>query len=273
MSGSIAAKTGRTESYTVAMILTSKRVLAAAGVLLVTAGVSSAQVRIQFAPDGLVTLSAQNVDARTILAEWARLGGTTIVNGNRVVGGPLTLELAGVTERQALDVILREVPGYMLALRETTVPGQSRFDRIMVVPVTATPRPAVAATFQTPPPAFSSGPADQDDFALGQRDDAARRGDDLAQRAREAAETVRRLNEQQQNRVGIVSPGIVTTAPPPPFAGPEYQQRPATPPPGPTPGNPFMPTPGSATPGTIAPVPSQQQQQQQQQQNQPRPVQ
>ena len=252
------------------MIFSSKHLLAAAGVLLVTAGVSSAQVKIQFTPDGRVTLSAQNVPVRTILAEWARLGGTTIVNGDRVLGGPLTLELAGVTERQALDVILREVPGYMLALRDTAAPGQSQFGRIMVVPVTATPRPAAAATFSAPTPAFSSGPPAQDDFAVAERveQEAARRAEDLAQRAREAAEAVRRLNEQQQNRTGIVSPGIVTTAPPP-FAGPEYQQRPATPPPGPTPGNPFMPTAGSATPGTIAPVP----QQQQQQQNQPRPVQ
>src|SRR5258705_13992364 len=67
--------------------------------------------------EGRVTLHAQNVPIRTILAEWARLGGATVINGDRVAGAPLTLDLEGVPEREALDIVLRGVSGYMLAAR------------------------------------------------------------------------------------------------------------------------------------------------------------
>ena len=61
--------------------------------------------------NGLVTLDAQNVSVRQILAEWARVGGARIVNGEKVMGAPVTLQLNGVPERQALDTILRGVSG------------------------------------------------------------------------------------------------------------------------------------------------------------------
>jgi hypothetical protein len=98
---------------------------------------------------GRVTLRAQNAPIRTILAEWARLGGATVVNGERVTGPPVTLELANVTEREALDVILRGVAGYMLAPRRTGSTGVSAFDRIMILPTSAAP--------QNPPPTASAG--------------------------------------------------------------------------------------------------------------------
>lgn len=66
---------------------------------------------------GRVNLSAQNVPVRVILTEWARLGGATIVNGDRVGGPPVTIELADVPERQELGILLRSVAGYMLAPR------------------------------------------------------------------------------------------------------------------------------------------------------------
>ncbi len=92
------------------------RVLTVAAVLLGWALPLRAQqpVELQF-DTGLVTLSAQNVPVRTILAEWARMGGATIVNGDRVVGPPVTIELNGVPEQQALGIILRSVAGYVLA--------------------------------------------------------------------------------------------------------------------------------------------------------------
>ena len=89
--------------------------------------------------DGRVTLDAQNVPVRQILAEWARVGGAKIVNGEKVVGTPLTIQLQGMPERQALDIILRGVSGYMLAARQTGV-GVSAFDRIMILPTSAAPR-------------------------------------------------------------------------------------------------------------------------------------
>lgn len=103
--------------------------------------------------DGRVTLDAQNVPVRQILAEWARLGGAKIINGEKVAGAPVTLQLADVPERQALDIVLRSVSGYMLAARQTGTEGLSAFDRILILPTSAAPRggppatPAAAAPF------------------------------------------------------------------------------------------------------------------------------
>src|SRR5687768_563825 len=67
--------------------------LACAAMLLGVAATSSAQaVSLQF-NDGRVSLNAQNAPVRAILFEWARLGGTRIVNGERLGGAPVTLEL------------------------------------------------------------------------------------------------------------------------------------------------------------------------------------
>lgn len=105
------------------------------------------QLRFQ---DGLVTLRAQNAPIRTILVEWARLGGTTIVNGDYLPGPPLTLELTGVPERQALDVVLRTAAGYMLAPRRAGATGVSAFDRIVILPTSVAPPPAAAAARPAP---------------------------------------------------------------------------------------------------------------------------
>lgn len=124
--------------------------------VMVLAGVmpASAQqsVKVEFSA-GRVSVSAQNAPVRVILAEWARLGGATIVNAERLAGAPVTLELANVTERQALDTLLRGAAGYMLAPRRTGTQGVSAFDRILILPTSAAPRPAPA------PPAQAGGAA------------------------------------------------------------------------------------------------------------------
>ena len=115
---------------------------------------SAQEVKIQF-DNGKVTLVAQNAPVRAILAEWARLGGSTIVNGDRVIGAPVTLELAAVPERQALDIVLRGAAGYMLAPRRTGSSAASTFDRILILPTSTAPRVTPAATptpFATPRP-------------------------------------------------------------------------------------------------------------------------
>src|SRR5581483_12296333 len=111
--------------------------------LVLFAGEARAQqaVRLEF-KDGRVTLHAQNAPVRAILAEWARLGGATIVNGDRVTGAPVTLELVAVPERQALDTILRSVAAYMLAPRRAGTTGVSMFDRILILPTSNPPRVA-----------------------------------------------------------------------------------------------------------------------------------
>src|SRR5688572_7584581 len=143
----------------------SLRILTLAAVLsLAHAGVVSAQVKLEF-NDGRVNLSAQNAPVRAILAEWTRLGGTTIVNAEKVTGPAVTLELQGVPERQALDIVLRGVPGYMFAARENPTSTSSRFDRVMILASTSAPRPtANTATFAPPVPRpVPFGDPDDDD--------------------------------------------------------------------------------------------------------------
>lgn len=106
--------------------------------------------------DGRVTLDATNVPVRQILAEWSRVGGTKIVNGERISGAPVTLSLVDVPETQALEIVLRSVAGYMAAPRADLSTGASRFDRILVL-ATSTAPPAAAAAPAGNRPTFMPG--------------------------------------------------------------------------------------------------------------------
>jgi hypothetical protein len=92
--------------------------------------------------EGRVSIDAQDVTVRRILTEWARLGKTQIVNAERIVGGPITLKLESLPEKQALEIILRTVPGYMALPRQTLVADASQYDRILVMPTTSAVAPA-----------------------------------------------------------------------------------------------------------------------------------
>ena len=137
-----------------------RRFFVAAALILGCAASSAAQgVKLEFR-DGRVSLSAQNVPVRTILSEWARLGGTKIVNGDRVPGGLVTLELNGVPERQALDTLLRNVPGYMAGPRPAgQAGGPSSYASILILATSsglARP-PAAPATAAAPVAAPNPG--------------------------------------------------------------------------------------------------------------------
>ncbi len=101
--------------------------------------------------NGRVTLIAQDVPLRQILAEWARVGQTRIVNAEKVVGPPLTLQLVDVPEKQALDIVLHSASGYMAAPRAAGMAGASLYDRIMILATSRAP----AATASTTPPPFT----------------------------------------------------------------------------------------------------------------------
>ena len=99
--------------------------------------------------DGLVTVAASDVTVRQILAEWARVGQTKIVNADGVTGGPVTLEMTDMPEEQALDILLRSVAGYLAAPRPVPIATASHFDRIVITPTSSpssssvpAPRPA-----------------------------------------------------------------------------------------------------------------------------------
>jgi hypothetical protein len=124
------------------------RSIAAMLVLLCGAVPASSQVLSLEFHDGHVRLTAENVPVSRILGEWARVGGTQIVNGERVPGPPVTLQLEDVPERLALDIVLRGAAGYMAKTRDTASPGASAFDKILVLPVSR-----ASAVAPLPPPA------------------------------------------------------------------------------------------------------------------------
>ena len=204
-----------------------RRLLAGVVLVLAAATQASAEVRLTIV-DNRVTLLASNATLAQILAEWARVGGTRIVNGERVAGSVTTLELSNVSETDALEIILRSVSAYLLVPRATPQSGASRFDRILILPTTAPPpRPVTVAA--TPPPAI---PRPQ--FAPPNRPE-----DD---------------DPPPQNPSDTVPvpgrPPVFTTFPP---AQPAQQVAPV--PAGPT-SAPSMPV-GVSTPGMVVPVPVQ----------------
>lgn len=119
--------------------------------------------------NGNVSVSARNATVSQILAEWARVGQTRIINVERASSAPITIELVNVPEAQALDTILRTLSGYLAAPRPVPVPNASTFDRIFLLPTSsgtpartaAGPAPAAQAPFAAPPQtpqSFQPGP-------------------------------------------------------------------------------------------------------------------
>jgi len=123
----------------------------AGGMCLALGSQAFADVRITMR-EGRVSLSAKDATVRQILTEWARVGRTQIVNVERIAGGPITIEFTNVPEAEALDMLLRSLSGYMVAPRAVAIADASNFDRIIVMPTSASPRPAVSASASAPPP-------------------------------------------------------------------------------------------------------------------------
>ena len=224
--------------------MTFTRVATVSALLLCCAGPASAQaVKLEF-HDGKVNLTTQNASLRAILNEWARLGGTQVVNAERLTGPPVTLQLTDIPETQALDIILRGTAGYIAGERASAAQAsQSSLDRIMVIPTAGTAttvaaRPVTAAPvpFQPPPQAFVQ--ADPDD-------NPADVDDGRPNRARPGAPPVIRM--VGPNGQAVAQPFVI-----------EDDAQPA-PAPTPTPSNPFGVTAGSPRPGMITPAPQPQQ--------------
>ncbi|CAN5772394.1 hypothetical protein BH18ACI5_BH18ACI5_11960 [soil metagenome] len=108
--------------------------------------------------NGLVTIVADQVPVSRILSEWARVGQTRIVNGEKLFT-MVSLEVVDWPEKKALDLLLRSASGYMAAERQTATAGASAFDRIMILPFSKGPvntMPAAAT-----PAAFAPRPMPQ----------------------------------------------------------------------------------------------------------------
>jgi len=102
-------------------------VVSAAGPLVLTIG------------NGRVTLSAQDVPLRQILAEWERIGGLRVVNRERVPGTLITIDLTNVSEEKAMETLLRPIAGFMAVERTSPTGGASVYSRIIIMPGSAAP--------------------------------------------------------------------------------------------------------------------------------------
>jgi hypothetical protein len=116
------------------------------GVLTLSAGVAQAQsappriLQLSFDANGDVTLMAQNVSARDILAEWARQCSCYVVNADRLTSP--TLQVPVLFERKpqgvVLQALLREAAGYVLTPRREGSTGPSSYETIYVLATSVT---------------------------------------------------------------------------------------------------------------------------------------
>ena len=126
--------------------------LATALAASVSAPAAAGELRLTMS-NGRVTLIAHDVTVREILAEWARVGQAKIVNGEKLSGGPVTIELTDVPEGRALDTVLRSAAGYVMAPRTAGAPGASMYDRILILATSRAPinAPSSPAPFANRP--------------------------------------------------------------------------------------------------------------------------
>lgn len=244
--------------------------------------VFAGELRLDF-QNGFVTLSAKDVPVRQILQEWSRKGQTRVVNAERVIGGPVTIQLTHMPEDKALDIVLRSVAGYMAAPRAVPIANASSYDRILVM-ATSSAAPAAARTGApagyTPPPVFQPpmqgpnvppGGAPAAAMPEGQGEGGMPPGfvpdtDDSDQPV--SPPLVQQDGEVAPgppNQNGVPAPGTVPQGVPglqqqtgAPEQGPDQQAQQPPPPPGPTPLQPGVVT--TTGPGQV-PAPENQQQQ------------
>jgi hypothetical protein len=223
--------------------------------------------------DGKVWLKADRVTAAEILEAWAQVGGTSVVNGERVPGGPMILELNGVPEQEALEVVLRSASGFLAVARTATVADipppapstASRFARIVVLPASAPPAESALRAAVTAPAAAPSVPQ----FPL-QGEPAAQRiigpdglpvPDDQEDAPPPPASMPPGFSTPPQAppaEAVPVTPNAVPAPPPSEIAAPPPGATPAPPPgatPAPPPGTTPAPPPGVSAPGMIVPLP------------------
>ena len=107
--------------------------------------------------NGRVTLVAQDVPLRKILAEWERVGGTSVVNRDAAPGVSVTLDLADVPETRALAILLQQAAGYFASERSNPEGTSSRFTRIVIMPGGESPAAVPPAPAGAQPSGTSAG--------------------------------------------------------------------------------------------------------------------
>jgi len=105
---------------------------------LAVAGEASAQKLSLRIERGLVTLDAEDVTVEEVLAQWMRTTGLNIVSkGGEGSDLRVSLRLEGVTEREALSAVLRDLSGYIIGERRDPVTGIVTVDRLMILSLSA----------------------------------------------------------------------------------------------------------------------------------------
>lgn len=139
----VTARTARRSGRRGATPMTSRLVatlIAVCALLFSSAGRAFAEDFWMLFQDHRVTLVVRDMTVSRILDRWSQIGGTVIVNSEAILGGPVSLQLSDVPEREALDILLRGVDGYLIAERDGATAGVSTIGKILILPKSASPR-------------------------------------------------------------------------------------------------------------------------------------
>jgi hypothetical protein len=109
-------------------------------------------LQITFEPNGMVSLVAENVTLREILAAWTREGGCQFVNADRLTGAPMSVRYEHEAETEVVASLLKQTAGYILGPRRAGAAGASRFEAVYITP---TSRPVSNGVY-TPPQTVNS---------------------------------------------------------------------------------------------------------------------
>lgn len=124
------------------------------------------QLELSFDQEGHVTLIANNVTLREILAEWARQGGTRIVNLEKLAGGPIEypIRFEKAAEMEVMQALLRGVAGKAYVPRMLGTPGASRLEIVHLTPTSNASGALVAAPVVSPNPNVPTRGAPEDEI-------------------------------------------------------------------------------------------------------------
>lgn len=131
--------------------------VAACSLAFVSPVVAQNAVRVAFA-NGRVTLTADNATVPEILREWARVGGSSFVNAEKIFSTErLTLRLEDEPELRAIEVLLRPFAGYAVVPRSIGSTSASSVGRVVIMPSARPAEYPVALASPAPsaPPAFN----------------------------------------------------------------------------------------------------------------------
>jgi hypothetical protein len=171
---------------------------------------------------GRVMLYAQDVSLQQVLERWSLAGGATVVNADKAADIPMNLQITGVSEREALAILLRRVGGYLLIDDPVSPERVARITIISTLPAAPVP------TFTGAPPVSSvasnvpaSQPAASGTYPVWSPNDDQFTAPVAAPAS--AASSMNRAAAPVAGRtasVGVAQPGMFVPPPPVPYVGP-----------------------------------------------------